>query len=359
LENNDVTIDATDYFGNNQLSQEFVAYQDLESHYNNKAISSDLNPFRLLYEIKPSEGLTISNTLNFLEHYNLMATHISFNSIENDISGGIALYNSYHTTQFEIEDILGEINSNAEENSTLDSEIKLTIENIIITGIDVVVIDEAKRIEIENDEQVIKLTQIYQEEVESNDNSISRSIFGATTYEPDSHMINVYASGDYRVFKWNGRWNTQTRLDAMHDGASPAFEPDIKMKFSTFLGIPTKGWAKPNPRSNYHSWYSNMPDAYLDTQASDFSVRSYCVGTTSAEEFNLNTTYYFQIVTKKWNSTKAKHRKLEYVLQHWGISGSVEGNPWSVGVTSSQNDTKDELFVFTLGQQSASFYSYY
>jgi hypothetical protein len=99
---------------------------------------------------------------------------------------------------------------------------------------------------------------------------------------------------------------------------------------------------------------SNLPDSYLDTQTSDMAIRSFYVGTTSAEKMNLNTLYHFYISSPKWNSTKTKHREIAYELQQWQKSGSKERNPWSVGVTIGAS-TKAELVVFGIGSQHATF----
>jgi hypothetical protein len=345
------------------LSSDFAAYKELltllpQGTQNSRSVDSNETDYsEYFYKAILKEGASLQDFFSLLSINKILATHITYINRTETVMGGMALYNSFDSSFPDIAIILEEINASRDP----DIYPYLEISDISVIAFDFVSPTFTSANDLLSNELISSVEELYPEEyvayakAESNVvSSVSRGMFGSSTFEPNYHRIRVSESENNKVFQWWGRWDSQSRLDRLHLGDSPAFEPDIKIRYSTFLGLPTKGWAQPNPRVNNHYWTSNLPDSYLDTQTSDMAIRSFYVGTTSAEKMNLNTLYHFYISSPKWNSTKTKHREIAYELQQWQKSGSKERNPWSVGVTIGAS-TKAELVVFGIGSQHATF----
>ena len=341
------TSAATDYFEAEYFSDDFLAYQNFKDNLNTRSIGEEINPFDYLYTITFNSTLTLDEAISFIQENDVAVTHINYVIEEEGIIGGVAAYNSYFTTKDEIDSIYEEENN-----------VKLSDLNTEITSLYAVILleDDLNTIkDLETVKSIISYSEVVSEE-ESNINSkeaTSRSVVPFEC-EPDNHSFSAFTvkrtyflwfKKTYCRFQWDGYWANPAKLEALHEGDSPAFEPDLTMHFDiNMLGLPCVGWSKPDPRSNARTWGTNFPDPYLDTQACDFIDRAFTVGTTSAEKMVLNKTYYFYIEMPKWNSDEPIHREIEYELEHWEKSGIVEGNPWSVGVL--WNDTKSSQVFF-------------
>jgi len=172
---------------------------------------------------------------------------------------------------------------------------------------------------------------------------------------PDAHSIEVVTepNGEYegnRRFSWSGIWTSEDSLESLHYGDRPAFEPDIKLKFDSIF--PAKiAWAKHDPRQYNLTWYSNFTNAYLDTQASDFLERAYTIGTTEANDCELNTVYYTVLVVPP---DTGDERDLDYKFQKQNahLLGDENDNPWLCGLPLIA-DWDGEEYVFLMGDEIA------
>ena len=289
------------------------------------------------YLIKFHNTASFEKRLEQANAKDLDITHIIFEAEDGSFHGWVAAYNGKNT-------VVSDIDSVIDKHDVEDkNDVSLASDELVATGFQAVIVDPEQLQEIQQDEDVAYVTKIDFEIAEDGSqdadasNGVSRrEAVTDLDWEPDEHRIRVYAYSDdkYRAFEWDGKWTSQTRLDRFHHGDRPAFEPDIKLRFSTFLWFfPTRGWAEPNPTLNSSLWYTNMPGGYLDTQISDTEWRAYTVGSTMNERFRLNVGYYYRIYTHRWNSTSSWHRQLHYKLEKWTYHViGCESNTWCVGI---------------------------
>ena len=307
------------------------------------------------YFIKFHDPASFEKALAQARTKGLEITHVLFDATDGSSHGGVAAYNGKNTLVSDIDSVIN------------THDIDLANTPMVATGFQAVIDDPVQLEEIQQDEAfaLVKRIEFGNEDSGSqhpdpSDETGRREAVTELDWEPDEHRIRVYAySNDrYRAFEWEGKWTSQTRLARFRYGDRPAFEPDIKLRFSTFLWFfPTRGWAEPNPTPNNALWRTNMPGGYLDTQFSDTEWRAYTVGSTMNEKFQLNVPYYYKIYTHRWNSTSSRHRQLYYKLTKWTYHRIwCESWTWCVGIPlltggRSQGD------VFSPSAHTAPFYS--
>jgi len=355
-------------------SPEFCAYDDV-------------TPDQAIAEIRVvrfQNAVNVDEAIRHATSAEVGLTHLEFRRVGRTGSGAVATLEGVDTDPLRVEDTItkgflqdaidleitlqGILNSVDSEGVDL-TELRVNTENEIawlrqgqfeITGYQAVIPD-ARLAVVASLPNTRAVERVYDDDPtpEMLDEPASRAV-GTAAWEPDAHSFKVLSDAtdgsNRREFYWTGTWMTGSRISAFRDGPSPAFEPDITMRFKVFLGFPTKGWVEPNPRSNGHYWASNMPNAYLDTQTSDGSERAYTVGSTGAELFSQNVIYYTRIRSAKWTPSADNQKDLSYGLEHWDRSGSIESWPWSVGVLAGIF-SKEEVQVISLGGRRAPYTS--
>jgi hypothetical protein len=313
-----------------------------------------------IYDIRFNNLLSINETLTFINENQVDVTGITFIDDEQDLSGGVPLYVGINTTKTQIKQEFEKLSNRLKSNENLPDEYEpFTIDKVKISGIGAVILDDGDKEKLISNNLVLNVNPLYNDlnETSYTYEGESRSIFGSNTFEPDWHQVRIrkQAITHEVIFEWYGKWTTSSRISKLHQGPTPAFEPDQKLKCSMLGPICLASYAQINPRANNHPWASNMPHAYLDTQLSDGSERSWCVGSTSSELMTLNTEYWWHIYSPEGNSTSTNWRKASYELQHWDETDQnyPEGDPFAVGFFVEGN--KWELLVYSMGTHIADF----
>lgn len=317
---------------------QYLAYSDIQSRITSRSIltEGDTGPYDLIHKVEFNEKLSKKNMLELIKDISIPVTHAHFEDIETGLNGGISLYKSYYATEEEIDAILIKAITQIFPEDVDTSNIRFKSVQAVISDTNSIL----------KDTRIKRVNKVFAEEVdeaEEQEIHLSRS----TDYcGPNSHSIQVAAnSADTEVnFVWNGKWSNSTYYDNVTSGPSPAIEPDLKLKFKTFLGIVTKGWVKINPLLNYVLYSSTLPDSYVDSQSSDGDERAYTIGSTSAEDLDQNTEYRSVLIVKRWNSDSSTYKQMEYKFQYWDSSLSIEGWAWSVGTLAGINEDFEDIY---------------
>ncbi len=346
----------------------------LESDLNDTEISRSItNTDGELADIKAYEGLTFSEVtsnyyiatfnekktileaMDIAEEYSLKPSHLHYTGIDNEtndiINGMLRLSDGAETLESEIVNNLSEFS------------------NIEYTGFSIVYIEPevTKSINSSMGSEEFSLTKI---ENESNDDTEDKpsKLYSEYTLDPwlpnkygiSLSVVNTSFHSETRRIVWVGTWTEQYRLDNFQTGSSPAFEPDIKLETGGFFR--RESWAEKDPRFNAYKAYSNMPNAYVDTQAGDGEYKSWTIGSTAVEKFILNKQYYFKLLCAPGHDRNAQ-KGLGFKFEQWKTSGGAggenteEGHPWTVGTWQSTD--KAEIYIFEEGSKQVPFnYSY-
>jgi len=299
-------------------------------------LSADTGPDIVEYSLNESMGLSIALELVKQEH--LAISHVSVETLDGNLSFSLACYPSWRTT---VEDLMALV---AEACVGLPTP---SVDDLLVTALQVVKYSDAPSrgsrklgfLGLGKSLRDIPTKELAEKINVSEDANTTRG-GSATAYLPDVQNFFVewirIGSNSYGDLRWSGTWTDPVTLKTIQDLSRPAIEPAMSLKYDVFGDSPYQGWLKPDPDVNARTVATNMHDHYVDSQVSDLGDRSFCVGSLGLHAFTLGTTYYWQIVQPRWNTSGSSYIKPDPEYEFWSWSSDEPyppgfGKAWRVG----------------------------